>query len=226
MPLEVDQRHAGKPLDPRATDPEIRSPLPAQMSETSDTHVFTVLLQVAGASRPEEYAKRAYGDDALQDLLLGGPDSSGVFEADFEREAPSFEEAILSAVEDLARVFPEAQILRTEPDDLVTVAAIAARLGRSHESVRLLARNKRGPGGFPAPAGNLDAKTQVWRWHEVAEWLESAVGVQAPETEHAAFIATLNDILDLRRVAPRAIDRPQLARAMASLLPGELTSAA
>ena len=58
----------------------------------------------------------------------------------------------------------------------MSIAAIARRLGRSHESIRLYARGKRGPGGFPPPAGKLDEKTEVWRWPDVAIWWQEDVG--------------------------------------------------
>ncbi|MGH2962460.1 MAG: hypothetical protein ACRDVF_17900 [Microbacterium sp.] len=187
-------------------------------------HVFIFLFQIPGAQEPDEYAVRAYEDDALQDFSLGGPDPSGVFEADFQREARSFPAAVLSALHDLERVFPKAVILRVEPDDLVTIAAIAERVGRSHESIRLLARNERGPGGFPPPAGRLDAKTQVWRWSDAAPWLREHVG-EIQGGEHAAFVAALNDILDLRRNTPDAIDESETAQELADLLPEELSKA-
>jgi hypothetical protein len=193
------------------------------MSESTG-HVFIVLFQIPEAREPDEYAVRAYDDEGLQDMSLSGPDSAGVFDADFERKGPSFPDAVLSALHDLQRVFPEATILRAEPDDLVTVAAMAERVGRSHESVRLLANNQRGPGNFPPPAARLDAKTQVWRWADVAPWLEDHLG-ELPGDEHAAFIAALNDILDLRRNAPVAIDRSETARQLASLLPQQLSKA-
>jgi len=197
--------------------------MPSQVTDTTG-HVFIFLFQIPGAQEPDEYAVRAYDDDGLQDFSLAGPDSSGVFEADFEREARSFPAAVLSALHDLERVFPEAVVLRVEPDDLVTIAAIAERVGRSHESIRLLARNERGPGGFPPPAGRLDAKTQVWRWSDVAPWLAEHLG-EIREGEHAAFIAALNDILDLRRNAPQAIDQSETAQELADLLPEQLSKA-
>jgi hypothetical protein len=128
--------------------------------------------------------------------MIGGPDRFGVFEGEFERQATSFSEAVLNAIADLQRVFPQAQLLRVAPDELVTIAGIADRVGRSHESVRLLAAGERGPGRFPAPAGQLDSKTQVWRWHEVADWFKEKMGIEPPEHEQAAFLAAVNDILD------------------------------
>ncbi|HVS29722.1 MAG TPA: hypothetical protein VHE14_09230 [Solirubrobacteraceae bacterium] len=190
----------------------------------ANAQVFMIVFQIAGARAPDEYARRAYDDDELQDMMLGGPDDAGVFDADFEREGDSFPIAVLSAIRDIQRVFPEATMLRVEPDDLVTIAAIAERVGRSHESVRLLARGRRGPGGFPAAAGKLDAKTQVWRWSEVAQWFEDNVGRIAGGA-HAAFLAAVNDVLDLRRVAGDALEQPGVAEAVAALLPEQLTVA-
>jgi hypothetical protein len=195
------------------------------MTDATESHVFIVLFQIPDATDPDEYAVRLYSDDGIDDVSLIGPDAAGVFEVDCERVGPSFSAAVLGVVRDLERVFPEATILRVEPDDLVTIAAIAERVGRSHESVRLLARGERGPGGFPVSAGRLDAKTQVWRWMEVAQWFEASIG-PLPGGEHAAFLAAVNDILDLRRVAGAAIDAPATAEALAALLPEQLTSAA
>jgi hypothetical protein len=190
------------------------------MSESTG-HVFIVLFQIPEAREPDEYAVRAYDDEGLPDMSLSGPDSASVFDADFEREARSFPDAVLSALEDLQRVFPEATILRVEPDDLVTIAAMAERVGRSHESIRLLAHNKRGPGDFPPPAGRVDAKTQLWRWSDVVPWLENHLG-QPPGGQNAAFLAALNDILDLRRIAPDALEREDVTEHLASLLPKQL----
>ena len=193
------------------------------MTATLDNHVFTIRLEIAGAGEDDGHAERAYEDDRLQDVLLGVPtDDDGVFEADFTRVAPTFAEAVLSALEDLQRVFPEADLVQVEPDALATISGIAERIGRSHESIRLLVQGKRGPGGFPRTASAGDAKPQVWRWHEVVDWFERAMDVRVPEAENAKFLAMLNDILRLRLAAPTVIDNRQTASAMAALLPKEL----
>lgn len=192
----------------------------------SRAHIFTVLFQIPGATEPDEYAERIYESRSLSDVLLGGPDQAGVFDADFERTGVSFPRTVLKAVNSLHDVLPEAEILRVEPDDLVTIAAISERLGRSHESVRLLAQGRRGPGGFPAPAGRVDQKTQVWRWSEVTKWLREELRVDVSDAANAPFLAAVNDILNLRRVADDAITGPRIAREMAELLPKRLTPSA
>ena len=168
---------------------------------------------------------RAHEDPGLQDQGLGLPrGNDGIFHAEFERAAPAFADAVLSALRDVQRVFPEAELIRVEPDALTTISGIANRTNRSHESIRLLVLGKRGPGGFPKTASAPDAKPQVWRWHEVVDWFEREMGVRVPEAENAKFLAMLNDILRLRLAAPTVIDNRRTASAMAALLPKELVA--
>ena len=112
---------------------------------------------------------------------------------DFSRDAATLSQAILSAISDVESV-PGLTGRRVEPEDLVTSAEIAERLGRSRESVRLLANGERGPGGFPQPVSHIRARTRLWRWSDVAEW------AQLPEAdrERAHIIASTNAALDLR----------------------------
>lgn len=196
------------------------------MIEDADGHVFSIRFHIAGAGEDDGHAERAYEDDGLQDILLGVPsdDGDGIFEADFERPAPSFADAVLSALGDLQRVFPEAELIRVEPDALTTISNIAERMGRSHEGIRLLVQGKRGPGGFPKTASAPGAKPQVWRWHEVVEWFERKMDVQVPNSENARFLAMINDILRLRLAAPTVIDNRRTASAVAALLPKELVA--
>jgi hypothetical protein len=196
------------------------------MTGTTNGHVFTVHFEIAGAGEDDGHAERAYEDDRLQDLLLGVPGKSdGLFEADFDRSAPTFSEAVLSALKDLQRVFPEADLVRVDPDALATISDIADRMGRSHESIRLLVQGKRGPGGFPRSASSPEAKPQIWRWHEVIDWFEQRMRVRVPDSENARFLAMVNDLLRVRLAAPRVIDNRATATAMAALLPKELASA-
>jgi hypothetical protein len=195
------------------------------MTEALDSHIFTIRFEIAGAGEDDGHAERAYEDDRLDDVLLGVPmDNDGIFEADFTRTAPTFAAAVLAAIEDLQGVFPEAELIQVDPDALTTISGIAERMGRSHESIRLLVQGKRGPGGFPKTASTPGTKPQVWRWHEVVDWFEKEMGVPVPAAENAKFLAMLNDILRLRIAAPRVIDNRRTASAMAALLPKELVA--
>ena len=190
----------------------------------SATHTFEVVFLVLDVDSLEPHldALHAVGCD---DAAFMGPASDGSFAAEFDRDAPTFSAAVVSALEAIRSALPSVRLLRVLPDDLVTVAAIAARTGRSDESVRLLGQGRRGPGGFPPAAGWINEKTQVWRWVDVARWFSDALDEPPAGAEHAAFLAAMNDALDL---AARAVDlrgRPDELAAVLRFLPKDLAAA-
>ena len=142
-------------------------------------------------------------DDAYIDMLFkAGCDdgtvgrADGIQYIDFDREAPSFDEAILSAVTDVERV-AGAEVVRVADAGLVSMTDIATRIGRTRESVRLLVTGARGPGGFPPPVTDPRGRYRLWRWSDVANWLTTQLGeVTLPEDRAAT---TLNASLELRR---------------------------
>jgi hypothetical protein len=140
-------------------------------------------------------------DDAMIDLLyeagcgdatLGSVDGVGF--AEFMREADRFAEAVTSAIADVEKV-AGFRVRRVEPDDLVTLSEIGERLGRTRESVRLLAAGERGAGDFPAPASHLRSRFRLWRWSEIAAW---ANVVSKEDRANALFVAALNAALEMR----------------------------
>jgi len=187
-------------------------------------HTFRVVFAMPGSDSLESHL------DALQaagchDAAFVGPASDGTFTAEFDRSARTFVIAVVSALDAIQAALPDAHLLRVLPDDLVTAAAIASRTGRSDESIRLLIHGKRGPGGFPPAAGFINDKTQVWRWTDVARWFGDALGEPPPGAEHAAFLAALNDALDLRARAGELRDRHEELEAVLRFLPKELAPA-
>ena len=107
-------------------------------------------------------------------------------------------DAVKSAIKAVKTFLPDITLVRVEPDDLVTMADIAERLGRSRESVRLLISGARGPGRFPSPISHLKARGRLWLWSEVAPWASKAIGVQAADVASARFVAALNNTLKVR----------------------------
>jgi hypothetical protein len=89
---------------------------------------------------------------------------------DFDREAPSLAEAIVSAALDVEKV-PGLQAVGVRCDDFVSLLDIAERSRVTREAVRLWATGARGPGGFPQPQFTTGAGERVWDWSEVARWL-------------------------------------------------------
>jgi hypothetical protein len=152
-------------------------------------HHFTLVL-APDPGLEDGSAVEALGAAGATDSMVGrGPD--GVWVAVFAREAPSFEEALksgLAAVRDARLV-----VRRVEPDDLVTQSEVAERLGRTSESVRLLASGQRGDGTFPAPSVRTTSRGSLWRWSQVAAW----AGRPAEEVDRAEWVAVVNARLQL-----------------------------
>lgn len=107
----------------------------------------------------------------------------GVQLIDVAREADTYAQALLSALRQLRAAAPGARVVRVEPDQLVTMAEIAERYGRSRESVRLLMAGERGPGGFPAPLSHGAKRTRLWRWSDVLAWFRTRLG-EEPVGDH------------------------------------------
>jgi hypothetical protein len=184
-------------------------------------HTFQVVFALPGEDSLEPHldAVQAAGCD---DAAFMGPAIDGTYVAEFDREAPTFPGAVVSALEAIQSALPDAHLLRVQPEDIVSLSEIAARTGRTDESVRLLIQGRRGPGDFPPAAGRINEKTQVWRWADVARWFTDALGQPPTGSEHAAFIAALNDALDLGRRAQELRDRPDELAAVAAFLPNDL----
>lgn len=155
-----------------------------------DTYTFRLILSdlidVDGANRL--YAAGA--DDGVPD---SGPKGHAV---GFDRQAPSFQDAVLSAIGEVESA--QFEVLRVEPDELVSAADIAERTGRSRQSISSLVSGARGPGGWPRPvAGNV--RSPLWRWSDVAAWFENLDGSQTVDRAEAALLSAVNELLAARR---------------------------
>lgn len=157
------------------------------------THQFTLIVE--GLDLQADHRVDALYEAGCDDALVGIAD--GVQYLDFDREASSLEGAILSAVVDVERL-DDVQVVRLADAGLISMADIAARTGRTRESVRLLIAGERGPGGFPSPATDPRSRYRLWRWSEVERWFIAHVGDQPGHPEdHVA--AAINAGLELRR---------------------------
>lgn len=158
------------------------------------THTFILLLRGAN---PLAYLDALF-EAGCDDALFG--ERERTYFAEFDREALTLADAIVTAIDQVESAVPGLQVVRVEPDELVNAAAIAARTRRTRESIRLLIDHRRGPGNFPAPIGWLNPKTRLWRWSDVARWFAEFDKVPGERfsVEDALFIAGLNAAFDLR----------------------------
>lgn len=168
-------------------------------TKTIPLTTFSFTLLIDGPDLQTDENMNALFEAGCDDALFGSRD--GIQFADFDRDAQSFAEAIGSAIRDIKSAVPEAAILRVEPEEFVSQKAIADRTGLSKEYVRLLANGERSSGGFPAPVRWVDAKTRLWLWSDVAEWIEIHLGRKVERAHGVHTVAAFNGLLEVRRHA-------------------------
>lgn len=158
---------------------------------------------VEGPDLQAEAAIDALFEAGCDDATVGwaGP----VQYLDFDREAETLAEAVFEATDAVESAVDGIRVVHVEPDELVTMAEIAARTGRSRESVRLLIHGDRGPGDFPAPATHFRSRNRMWDWRAVAAWFAEALGEETDSQIHedSNFITAFNAGLKLRGSAER-----------------------
>ncbi len=117
----------------------------------------------------------------------------------FDRAGESLAASLVSALRDVEAAGLVVGSVRSE--DLVTLREIAARSGRTYESVRLLAGGKRGPGGFPGPMASNG--WTLYSWTQVREWLarhypSSVQDREQLALEHDRIIAAADHLVRAR----------------------------
>lgn len=134
---------------------------------------FQFTLIVDGPDLQEQPLIDRLFEVGCDDATIGSSD--GVQYVDFDREAGALDDAILSAIDDLEKL-EGVEVIRIADAGLASLADIAARAGRTRESVRLLVSGTRGPGKFPKPVTDPHNRHRLWRWSEVASWFKAHRG--------------------------------------------------
>ena len=155
-------------------------------------HHFTLIVD--GPDLQDDTLIDAVFEAGCDDAAIGRID--GIQYVDFDREAASLDQAILSAVADLERI-TGVYVVRIADAGLVSMADIATRIGRTREGVRLLTTGARGPGGFPPPITDPRSRYRLWRWLDVALWLTKHLGEELA-IEDDEILAAFNAGLELR----------------------------
>ncbi len=180
--------------------------------------IYSFILFFSGADVLDDERLDALYEAGCDDALFGERD--GAQYGAFDREAGSFSEALASAIRDAMSAVAGLRVVRIEPDELVTMAAIAKRSGLSREYVRLLSNRQRGPGGFPPPIAYPDSRTRLWHWPDVARWLMEFGNAKVEiDAEAADLVAAMNAAFDLREHARHLRskrDRALVAKALGS----------
>jgi hypothetical protein len=160
---------------------------------------FNFVLILEGFNELNREVEDRLYEAGCDDALLGMRGATPFLE--FDREAKSIREAVVSAIRDVESA--GYAVVAVEPDDLVSVAEIAERMGRTRQSAAQLVDGSRGPGGFPSPVHGIDSRVRLWRWGDVLEWLmafdSQAISPEAPSLEFTRLVAAINGALVVRR---------------------------
>ncbi len=159
---------------------------------------FTFTLIAEGPDLQTDELADTLFEAGCDDALVGQAD--GIQYLDFDRAAHSLEDAVLSAVADVETA-EGVDVVRIADAGLVSMSDIAARTGRTRESVRLLIAGERGPGGFPPPVTDPRSRYRLWRNADVERWLRTHLG-DSYESHEDHVLAAINAGLELRHHSP------------------------
>ncbi len=160
------------------------------------THEFILVLQTPQGDY--EQLENALFEAGCDDATLSS--RNGIVYLNFDREADDLESAVVSAIRQVEQTKLNLVVRRVEPSDLVTSAEIARRLGRSRQSVQQLIAGSRGDGDFPLPVAGVTAKTMLWSWQDIMEWLINKDKLEDKSVyDNAVTLKQLNESLGVRK---------------------------
>lgn len=133
-----------------------------KMTMTSEFD-FTLTFAISGLTDTEALEARLF--DAGCDDAIIGIGQKGRLALNFVREAESAKEAIMSALRDVKRAVPEAQLVESGPD-LVGVSDMARLLAFSRQNMRKLIQTN--PVSFPLPLH--EGASAIWHFADVLAW--------------------------------------------------------
>lgn len=180
------------------------------MSETLE-HEFVI----------HAHSARGDSDQVLTQLFDAGVEDALVqadgerLAIEFQREAATFPKAVMSAIHQIESV-GGCRAVRIGQDDLVSLAEIGRRIGKTRESIRLLASGDRGPGNFPRPAQHVTSQ-QLWSWAEVSAWLFEHGRITRRLVAESQFLRALNAALEARTATRGVEDEETRAAAQSAV---------
>jgi predicted DNA-binding transcriptional regulator AlpA len=155
------------------------------------------------SQEPTEEELDALFEAGAADMTFGTDGTAAT--AMVSRRAPSFVEALTSAIKQVESSVAGLHVVAVEADPQLTVGEIAERAGVSRETVRRHVNDPR----FPRPVVTTP-RHRFWRWSEVAP----RFGVKDPLLDEAApVVRALNAWLDLRAVVPAVTPKLELVAA-------------
>ncbi|UFH70210.1 helix-turn-helix transcriptional regulator [Morganella morganii] len=153
--------------------------------------LYNFTLTLSGVTADTENLEDALFESGCDDALLCFYGKSVYLE--FDREAPSLDYAIRTAVEDAESAGVNARVESVD-SAVVGLSDIAELTGMSRQAIALLKNGARGPGTFPGPVQRLRGQSPLWDWAVVAAWLtaQGRLDTYSELAENAKVISKWN----------------------------------
>jgi predicted DNA-binding transcriptional regulator AlpA len=157
---------------------------------------FVLKFKLAEGSTDANDLVERLGEADCDDAVVG-TGQPGRIALNFTREADSAQQAVISALEDVKRAIPDAELIEVSPD-LAGLTDIAEFVGVTRQNMRKLMVNHART--FPAPIH--EGSAALWHLASVLEWLRTrggyAIDQRLLEISHIAM--QINVVKESRRV--------------------------
>ncbi|EIA1625486.1 hypothetical protein V8046_004781 [Vibrio parahaemolyticus] len=121
-----------------------------------------------------------------------------VLVVDFDREANSYEEAVVSAIKPVNSV-DGLTVKSVDAGQYVGLSDTAELSQLTRSALSKFSKGERGDGIFPTPYLRVQGKVPLYDWSEIAQWLESRGLVEKGIADNAKITAQLNMELKLEK---------------------------
>lgn len=167
--------------------------------------LYNFALTLAGVSADTKGLEDVLSESGCDDALICFYGKSVYLE--FDRERDSFCQAVFSAIRDIERAPLGATVLSVDAN-LVGLSDIAELSDMSRQAIAMLKDGTRGSGDFPGPVQRIKGISPLWRWADVAKWLNVKGKLDAERAVNARQLDIINLALQLRETQERDnIDR-------------------
>ncbi len=157
---------------------------------------FDFTLVVSGIDPMDDTFPNAVYEGGGSDATISS--RSGVVHVSFSRKRPSLIEAIFSAIHEVEKANPKAQVVRVDDANLLNQAQMGVLVHKTRQMVNQYIAGKKGPGGFPAPACEFPNGKRLWDWSTASLWFFKAGILGMDRCKEAELIRAINNQLERR----------------------------
>ena len=159
---------------------------------------FSLSFKLRNVAQPFEELVESLGHYGCTDALVG-IGHAGCIGLQFNREASSAEEALFSAIGDVLKAIPGAELVEAMPDR-VGLSEVAQVAGVTRQNLRKLMMTH----AFEFPAPLHSGSTSLWHLADLADWLVNHNNYQFESTmlEIASVTKQVNLLTSLKDIEP------------------------